>query len=423
MAEVVDNEINEENISNEIEDDAASIDNTVTENNTQENDSINESEAETELKSVFELSDEEFAKLDFPSDDVKEEGEENKSLSNSDESTKLKDEKSEIETKEPEQDNKIDSKEIDSEETNSEIDENKTESSSDKSEQKIDYIESYKTALAPLKANGKMHNINSIEDLRAFASMGMNYHDKMSKIKPFRVQSKKLENNNITDEKLDFLIDLNNGNPDAIKKLITDNKIDPLDLNLEENNDYSPTKHDVSDAELQLDSVLEDINKTETYSTTMNIVSKKWDDSSQSAILAEPIIIKHLNDQVASGVYDQITTKVDYMRMKGELSGVSDIEAYRIVGDEIQANGGFSTKNNSSNTELPSKANAISDFKSNSKSIPKQPTKQSRTNIANRKKAASPTKSMPTKSDTGIAPNPFELSEDDFKKQYERLMR
>ena len=209
-------------------------------------------------------------------------------------------------------------------------------------EQAIDYEAAYKKLTAPFKANGRDIQVESVDDAIALMQMGANYNKKMAALKPNLKLMKLLENNGmLSEEKLSFLIDLDKKNPEAISKLIKDSGVDPLDLDAEKAGDYKPTVRKVDDRELELDAVLDEIQDTESYSRTLDVVSNQWDGASKNVIANAPQLLKVINSHVQSGVYDLIVKEIEREKMFGRLSGLSDIEAYRQVGDAIQARGGF----------------------------------------------------------------------------------
>ena len=184
--------------------------------------------------------------------------------------------------------------------------------------------------------------MQSVEDAVALMQMGANYNKKMAALKPNLKLMKLLENNGLlNEEKLSFLIDLEKKNPDAISKLIKDSGVDPLDLDASNAGAYKPTRHTVDDRELELDAVLDEIQETPSYTRTLDVVSNQWDASSKNVIANSPQVLKVINSHVQSGVFDLIVKEVEREKMFGRLSGLSDIEAYRQVGDAIQARGGF----------------------------------------------------------------------------------
>lgn len=206
----------------------------------------------------------------------------------------------------------------------------------------IDYKAEYEKLLAPFNANGREISVKSVEDAKTLMQMGANYHKKMAAIKPNLKLLKMLESNDLlSEEKINFLIDLEKKNPDAINKLIKDSGLDPMDLDAGKADGYKPTQRKVDDAELELDDVLERISATDSYQRTLGIVSQEWDAKSKATVANSPQILEVINEHVRTGVYDIIQAEMESERMLGRLRGLSDIEAYRQVGDAIHARGGF----------------------------------------------------------------------------------
>lgn len=206
----------------------------------------------------------------------------------------------------------------------------------------IDYKAEYEKLFAPFKANGKEIAISNADDAISLMQMGANYNKKMAALKPNLKLLKLLENNNLlNEEKIGYLIDLEKKNPDAINKLIKDSGLDPMDLDTEKASGYKPNTYTVDDREMELDTVLDEIQGTPSYNRTLDIVSTKWDGPSKQVIASSPQVLRVINDHVQSGIYDTITKEVERERMFGRLNGLSDIDAYKQVGDAIQARGGF----------------------------------------------------------------------------------
>ena len=303
-------------------------------------------------------------------------------------------------------------------ETKTEATEEKTEAEkqeekAEKETQAVDYEAEYKRLLAPFKANGREIQVKSVDDAVALMQMGANYNKRMAALKPNLKMLKLLENNGLlNEEKISYLIDLEKKNPEAINKLVKDSGLDPMDLDAEKAGEYKPKIHSVDDREIDLDTVLDEIQETPTYTQTLEIVSKKWDGASKQTIASTPQLLKVINDHVANGIYDLINQEVERERMFGRLNGLSDIEAYRRVGDAINARGGFNhlgsnqTKPNQEPVVVQPKPKAPADDKLNEK-----------------RRAASSTK--PANVSTTAAPdfNPLALSDEEFSKLAEIRFR
>lgn len=214
--------------------------------------------------------------------------------------------------------------------------------SSEEETDEVDYKAVYDRIFAPFKANGKEIKIDSVDDAVQLMQMGANYNKKMAALKPNLKTLKLLENNKLLDpEKLSYLIDLDQKNPEAIKKLIKDSGLDPLDIDTEKESEYTPKTHTVDDREIELDAVLDEIQDTPTYNKTIRLVSNEWDSDSKQVVADTPQLLKVINDHMASGIYDRISTEMEKERTLGRLNGLSDIQAYQQIGDALNAKGAF----------------------------------------------------------------------------------
>jgi hypothetical protein len=191
----------------------------------------------------------------------------------------------------------------------------------------------------PFKASGREVQIKSVEEAKKLMSMGVDYSNKLQGFKQHRKTIKMLENNEIDEAKLNYFIDLSKGNPEAIKQLLKDNELDPMDMDLEEDSSYKPSDYSVSDNAVELDDVISRIQETTTFSTTSDIVTNQWDASSKQAIFAEPTLLENLNEHVANGTFERVMQEVDRAKLFGGLQGLSDLEAYNQVGAQLQKQG------------------------------------------------------------------------------------
>lgn len=268
----------------------------------------------------------------------------------------------------------------------------------------IDYKAEYERLTQPFKANGKEIKVSSVEDAVELMQMGANYSKKMAALKPHLKLIKMLDKHGLMDEsKLSYLIDLNGKNPEAIAKLVKDSGLDPMEMDENKADDYKPTSYKVDDREIELDNVLESIKDSPTYQRTISVVSNDWDKVSKEVIANTPQILSVLNAHMESGIYDIIQGELENERTFGRLQGLSDIEAYRYVGDRIQANGGFSHL--AKGQQNQPKQNAVS----------AKPMQVQDDRLKDKKRAAAPSKPAVT---TQVAKdfNPLALSDEEFAK-------
>lgn len=269
------------------------------------------------------------------------------------------------------------------------------------------YEDLYKKLMAPIKANGKNIELRDPEELIKLAQMGADYTRKLQAIAPHRKTILMLENNGLTEDKINFLIDLDKGDPEALKKFIKDKGINVLDIDTESEPAYQPGNHQVSDAEANFKATMEDLTSTPEGQKTVTVIHSNWDDVSKEALWNSPEILTAIHQQREAGpngepsIYDQITTEVDRRKTLGQIpAGTPFLQAYKIVGDE------WSQKALEAQRVEAEKAKVLGTRAAAPKST-----------VANGDKAnaATPTRAAPKQAKSSV--NPLSMSDEEFMKQ------
>jgi hypothetical protein len=336
---------------------------------------------------------------DLEDDDQSEADEDSEDESESDDEESEADTSEEDSSESSEDDTSADDSESD------DTDEDEESKPDDDGKDTFDYKAAYEQITASFKANGTEFKIKSPDEAIKLMQQGANYGKKMVAIKPHLRTARTLEKNGVTtDDELNYLLDLKNKKPEAIQKLIKESGIDPLSLE-EDSGAYTPGDYTPTPEEAALDDALESIKDTPTYSQLLNVVGKQWDVASKNVIGQQPQIINLINDHLASGIYDVINTEMQRQRTLGNLNGLNDLDAYKQIGDSIQAAGGFNhlsprqgNQNPAVKKLLPSKSKAEDD-KLNQK----------------RKAASTSKKAKPSKTSPADF-NPLNMSDEDFMK-------
>lgn len=334
--------------------------------------------------------------------DTTEQQEENEDTDEDEDSGESEDEpEGEDEETQEEDDSEADN---DQEEKEKSEEEKETTESEEEDETSLsDAKEQLKKLFSPFTANGKEMKIDSVEDAIQLMQMGANYSKKMAALKPSLRILKMLENNDLLDEsKLSFYIDIEQGNKEALTKLIKDKGVDPLEIDLDRSDEYKPSTYNVSDNEVVLDTILAEIRDTSSYRRTIDIVSNKWDDSSKKFIYQNPQLIKVINDHVADGTYDQITTEMEKQRMLGRLDGLTDLQAYKVIGDSLFAENDQQQKPSANAGRVVERSN--------------QPKAKDDSKLKSRKKAAGSPKAAPSSKKNDDDFNPLSASDEEFEK-------
>jgi hypothetical protein len=257
--------------------------------------------------------------------------------------------------------------------------------------------------LAPLKAAKRTIEIGSVEKARQLMQMGVDYSRKMADMKPYQRMMTSLERAGLLEEdKLNFLIDLANKQPKAIQKLLKDSEIDPLDLDLEDSATYQPNDHMVSEGELAVDEVLDSIRPSPKFDDVVDTVSA-WDTASKRALMDNPQVLQHLTAHMEAGIYDMIMSRLESDRIFGKHVGLSDLDAYKAVGDAMYEEGAFAP-----NAQAPSATGNTDQGHS-------QDSQGSRESVKARKRAASPPKGTASKVRKG-QPDFSQMTDEEIEK-------
>lgn len=278
-----------------------------------------------------------------------------------------------------------------------------------------DYEGFYKQMIGPLKANGRTIEVQSPEEAIQLMRMGANYTHKMQAMAPHRKVLMMLQNNGMLDEgQLSFAIDLvKHKNPEAIKKLLKESGVDPLEIDTTTEPTYREGNHRVTDTEAAFVTVLEDLRSNQGGDDTLRVINTQWDQASKDELWKTPDIMQVIHEQRASGIYDRVATEVERLKVLGAIPAqVPFLHAYKQVGDELAKAGKL-------NDLVPAAAQVAQ--AQQQKTTPAAPVVTTvlkpKPTIKNgdKARAAAATQSNPKTAETKT--NPLAMSDEEFMKQ------
>jgi len=205
-----------------------------------------------------------------------------------------------------------------------------------------------------IAANG-MKTKATLNQLITGFQKGLNYTKHMQQLKPFRTSIGIMEENDLSDEDLNLLIELKSGNKEALNKLLSDIKIDPLDLEQKENSDYTPKNYgkDIPDPEMEqvIGEIKNDADNFPIMQEALNSMPQDFYD----VVSANPGGMKSLYEDVKSGVYEKVMPEV--MKLQA-LYGPSDtMKMYVETARRLLNEGGSKEKEPSKDEAKPNKQN------------------------------------------------------------------
>lgn len=277
-----------------------------------------------------------------------------------------------------------------------------------------DYKAFYEQVTAPFKANGKTIQLSDPAEAIQLMQMGANFTRKMQAIAPHRKTLLMLENNGLLDEdKLSYLIDLDKKNPEAIKKLVKEAGIDPLDIDTNEELKYQQGNHKVSEEHVRFVSTLEDLESSPEGVATLQAINS-WDNASKQEIGKYPDVMTTIHTHRQLGWYDAIANEVERQRILGNIaSNVSFLQAYTDVGNRLSQSGALKDPAQQSAQPTQSQQTAQQQQGVRRVASPKPSVSNSDKAKAASTSRATGKKAAPPKM------NPLAMSDEDFLKQME----
>lgn len=209
------------------------------------------------------------------------------------------------------------------------------------------YKEAYDYIMQPFKAAGKEFQLRDFHEARSLMQQGIDYTKKQQQLKPRLMEMRALENNGMLGANLNYAIDLFQGKPEAVAKLIKERNIDINSLQgtsdkdewgnpipgSEKTDSYIPTDHRISDAQYELENTIQELKQSPKYDVISKYLSGV-DDASGKHYFQNPKDLVALKNFVESGIHDEIIKEIDYLRAVNNpnVAGLSDYDLYNQVG-------------------------------------------------------------------------------------------
>ena len=204
--------------------------------------------------------------------------------------------------------------------------------------QGIDYkAEFEKLVGAPIKANGKEITLKNTDEVLRLVQQGAGYAQKMEQLKPARKSAAMLESAGLLGDEaaLSQMIDLYNGDPKALAKLVKDLNIDIYALDMEAGDTYTPNSHIQSDEAVNFQDTLKEVRALEGGKEALTLIDG-MDAKSKQILWGNSEAVRQLYDYKQSGIYDRVANEVHRRRTLGMIPADTPfIIAFENVGSEL----------------------------------------------------------------------------------------
>ena len=176
-----------------------------------------------------------------------------------------------------------------------------------------------KLANAEFVANGrKARVIMDPDKIIQMHQYGFGFHEKNREFNKYRPILKVLDENGFIEnpDKLNYAIELLNGNKDAVKKLIKDVNLDVYEeYDPEEKIEYAPNNYVQQNEGSVIDEAF-DIARLQGYDDKLyHLLDREFDDQSLKTFAEDPTVRADIMNHLATGLYDKVASKVAEMEM------------------------------------------------------------------------------------------------------------
>ena len=331
--------------------------------------------------------------------------------------------------------------------TDTETNQNDDENSDDTDE--VDYKKQYEELLNSNKtlqtfhdevtsefvANGKkVKGFTDPKKIIQSQQMAYGYSDKMAAFKPYRKFMGPMKDRGMLDdpEKFNLMMDLFDGNQEALKSHIKSLDIDPIELDMDAIK-YSKGNHVTSPIEIALDDVIESASNSGVKDQVERVIREQWDSDSVVELLKSPAASADIVNHVSSGVFEAVQDRINEKKLTdvmGSYTAQSSIAQYRQALAELNSEY-ESQKTTTQQAELSAKeaeekvkteetAKAVETEKSRIESERKKAAYKTKAEQEKlkadkaRKKATAASKGKSASKVSKKTTDPMDLSDDDF---------
>ena len=184
-----------------------------------------------------------------------------------------------------------------------------------------------------------MEGFKDPADLIRAQQMLHGYSDKMKVFKEYKPFLKALEERKLTTDadKFNLAMSIIDGDPEAIKKVLKEKGIDPLELDLEDIK-YTEKNTLPSQAQMLIEDTYEQAENLGVGDKFTRVINKDWDVKSLQELVTNNAVRADLLQHLSDGTYDIVSNEIKKMELldaTGVLNGMTSIEKYRLAVERV----------------------------------------------------------------------------------------
>lgn len=184
----------------------------------------------------------------------------------------------------------------------------------------------------PFKASGREVVFKDPQDILRLMQQGFDYQKKMAGFKPQKRIIKTLEQHGLLDEaKLNQLIELSQGKPEAVAQFLKDHKIDTYELPDVEEKPHQYGNYMVDDQRIDFEEKVNELRGSQYGNAVLSFVNSLPDEDF-ATIFSNQSILDDLTFHAQSGLLDDALNQLAADRAVGKVpSDMSALDAYNAI--------------------------------------------------------------------------------------------
>jgi len=282
---------------------------------------------------------------------------------------------------------------------------------------------------AEFVANGrKMKGFTDPKKLIVSQQLSANYSEKMAAFKKYKPFIDPLQRKGLLEdpEKFDLMMNIVDGDKEALKKFIKDSGIDPIvDLDIEAGINYEGKSQRAGELDIAYSEVLDTAQNYGVKDQVARVLGEQWDDDSVISLLKDPTAKANLVEHIHNGAFDAVQDRIAEKKrldVTGAFAGMTDLQRYNVAVRELEAEFQAYSENKHKEAEAV-EANKAKIEQERKEAAYKAQAEKREKEIANqRKKATQVSKKKTVAKKKAKAFDPMDLDDDGFEEYMNALM-
>ncbi len=267
----------------------------------------------------------------------------------------------------------------------------------------------------------KLNSITDPEKLLEIQQKSISDSRKLDEFSDVKPVLKTIRDSGLKDPKrLATVVEALSGNPEALKLLIKESGVDPLELDYQDidNSKIDENKYIQSDVELAFDGFIDNADKLGVKDQLVEKVVSGWDSESLAKLSTDGVSGSRILRHIKSGAFDEVKAEMinqERLDTTGEFKSMNDFDRYAYASNIVAENKSIKSKEIVDVVDEPVK-------KEIKKEVKKTPVSDKKNRIEKAKKASESTSSSKPVASKDSKTDLMDLNNEDFMAEMRKYL-